>query len=138
MLGFKIPVTVTGNFAKENVTGNIKESIDNFIELLVVSPCGSLKSDYDFGFIFQNFRFENNDANEQINSKKLYGESVNKNNFAYDLKQVIEQYETRLKNVKVNMNWEPKIKKISLDIAGKYEEGYEEKSYSKNISFIIW
>ena len=138
MLGFKIPVTVTGNFAKENVTGNIKESIDNFIELLVVSPCGSLKSDYDFGFIFQNFRFENNDANEQINSKKLFGESVNKNNYAFDLKQTIEQFETRLKNVKVNMNWEPKIKKISFDISGKYEEGYEEKSYSKNISFIIW
>jgi len=138
MLGFKIPVTVAGDFAKENVTGNIKESIDNFIELLVVSPCGSLKSDYDFGFIFQNFRFENNDANEQINSKKLFGESVNKNNYAFDLKQTIEQFETRLKNVKVNMNWEPKIKKISFDISGKYEEGYEEKSYSKNISFIIW
>jgi hypothetical protein len=138
MLGFKIPATVTGNFAKENVTGNIRQSIDDFIELLVTSPCGSLKSDYSFGFIFQNFRFENSDANDQINSKKLYGESVNKNNYAFDLKQTIEQYETRLKNVKVNMSWEPKIKKISLDISGKYEEGYEEKSYSKNISFIIW
>jgi len=138
MLGFKIPVTVTDHFMKENVTGKIKESIDHFIELLVFSPCGSLKADYAFGFVFQNFRFENNDANEQINSKKLYGESVNKNNFAFDLKQTIEQYETRLKNVKVNMNWDPKIKKISFDIAGRYEEGYEEKSYSKNISFIIW
>ena len=138
MLGFNIPVTVSGNFTKENVTGKIKDSIDSFIELLLFTPCGSLKSDYDFGFIFQNFRFENNDANEQINSKKLYGESVNKNNFAYDLKQTIEQYETRLKNVKVIMNWEPKIKKISFDIVGKYEEDYEEKSYSKNISFIIW
>jgi len=138
MLGFKIPVTVTDQFVKENVTGKIKESIDNFIDLLVFSPCGSLKSDYAFGFVFQNFRFENSDANDQINSKKMYGESVNKNNYAYDLKQVIEQYETRLKNVKVNMNWEPKIKKISLDIYGKYEEGYEEKSYNKNISFIIW
>jgi len=138
MYGIKIPVTVTGSFTKENVTSKLKESIDNFIDLLVVSPNGSFKADYNFGFVFQNFRFENCDSNEQINSKKLYGESVNKNNYAYDLKLTIEEYESRLKNVQVKMGYDPKIKQISLEITGTYEEEYVEKKYQKNISFLIW
>ena len=138
MYGIKIPVKITGRFVEENVTGKIKESIDNFIDLLVVSPNGSFKADYNFGFVFQNFRFENCDSNEQINSKKLYGESVNKNNYAYDLKMTIEEYESRLQNVQVRMGYDPKIKKISLDITGNYEENYVEKRYEKNISFLIW
>jgi len=138
MYGIKIPVTITGSFTKESVTGKIKESIDNFIDLLVVSPHGSFKADYNFGFIFQNFRYENCDANEQINSKKLYGISLNSNNYAHDLKLTIEEYESRLKNVEVKMNYEAKNKQISLEITGKYEEDYTEKKYQKNISFLIW
>jgi len=138
MYGIKIPVAISGTFTKENVTGKLKESIDNFIDLLVVSPNGSFKADYNFGFVFQNFRYENCDANEEINSKKLYGMSLNRNNYAYDLKCTIEEYESRLKNVEVKMNYEPKIKQISLEISGKYEEDYTEKKYEKKITFIIW
>jgi len=138
MYGFTIPITVTGNFMEENITGKIKDSIDNFLDLLVVSPNGSFKADYHFGFIFQNFRYENCDSREQIRDKKLFGESVNKNNYAYDLKLTIEAYEPRLKNVQVKMHYDPKVKKVSLDILGKYEEAYTEKVYQKNISFLIW
>jgi len=138
MYGIKIPVTITEAFTKENVTGKIKESIDNFIDLLVVSPNGSFKADYKFGFVFQNFRYENCDANEQINDKKLYGLSVNKNNYAHDLKLTIETYESRLRNVEVKMDYDSKIKQISLEITGKYEEDFEYKKYQKNISFTIW
>jgi len=138
MYGFKIPITVTEKFTPENMTGKIKESIDNFLNLLVISPNGSFKADYGFGFVFQNLRYENCDSNEQINNKKLYGSSVNKNNYAYDLKQTIEEYESRLKNVQVRMGFEAKEKRITLDITGKYEEDYVEKSYQKNISFLIW
>jgi len=138
MYGIKIPVTITESFTKENITGKIKESIDNFIDLLVVSPNGSFKADYNFGFVFQNYRYENCDSNEQINDKKLYGLSVNKNNYAYDLKLTIEKYESRLKKVEVTMGYDSKIKEISLEITGKYEEDFAEKNYQKNISFLIW
>jgi hypothetical protein len=138
MYGIKIPVAISGSFTKENITGKLKESIDNFIELLVVSPNGSFKADYNFGFVFQNFRYENCDSNEQINDKKLYGLSVNKNNYAHDLKQTIEAYESRLKNVEVKMNYNAKIKQISLEVTGEYEEDYVGKKYQKNISFLIW
>jgi len=138
MQGIKLPLTVTGHFTEENVTPKIKDSIDGFLQLLVASPQGSFKSDYNFGFEFQNFRFVNSDSNEQINFKKLYGDCVNKNNYAHDLKENIEEFESRLKNVHVKMNYDPKIKKISLDISGDYEENYVEKKYEKNISFLIW
>ena len=138
MYGFKIPITISGSFLEENLTGDIKKSIDDFIELLVVSPNGSFKADYNFGFVFQNFRFENSDTNDRINSKKLYGESINKNNYAYDLKLTIEEYESRLTNVQVKMNFDPKQKNVSLSITGKYEEEFTEKYYQKNISFYIW
>lgn len=138
MYGFKIPIAVTQNFVEENMAGKIKDSIDNFMELLVVSPHGSFKADYNFGFVFQNFRYENCDTNERINDKKLYGASVNKNNYAYDLKLAIEAYEPRLKNVQVKMDYESKQKRISIEINGKYEEEYVEKNYHKSISFLIW
>jgi len=138
MDGFKIPITISESFLEENLTGDVKKSIDDFIELLVVSPNGSFKADYNFGFVFQNFRFENSDTNDRINSKKLYGESINKNNYAYDLKLTIEEYESRLTNVQVKMNFDPKQKKVSLSITGKYEEEFTEKDYQKNISFYIW
>jgi len=138
MYGIKIPVTITESFTKENATRKLKESIDSFIDLIVISPHGSFKADYNFGFVFQNFRYENCDANEQINSKRLYGISVNKNNYAYDLKLAIEAYESRLTNVEVRMNYDASIKEISLEITGKYEEDFTEKKYQKNISFLIW
>ena len=138
MYGFKIPIAVTESFTTQNLTGKMKESIDNFLELLVASPNGSFKADYSFGFIFQNFRYENCDAKEQINGKKLYGQSVNRNNYAYDLKLTIEEYEPRLKNVQVKMNYDAGKKTISLEITGKYEESYIEKNYLKVISFLIW
>ena len=138
MYGIKIPVTITESFTKENATRKLKESIDSFIDLLVVSPHGSFKADYNFGFVFQNFRYENCDSNEQINSKRLFGISVNKNNYAYDLKLAIEAYESRLANVEVRMGYDAKIKEISLEVTGKYEEDFTEKKYQKNISFLIW
>jgi hypothetical protein len=138
MYGIKIPVAISGSFTKQNITGKLKESIDDFIELLVVSPHGSFKADYNFGFIFQNFRYENFESNETINSKKVYGLSVNKNNYAHDLKVTIEEYEPRLKNVEVKMGYEANNKEISLEVTGKYEEDFTEKKYQKIISFIIW
>ena len=138
MLGLKSPLTVTGHFLNENITRKVKDSIDGFIELLVVSPHGSFKADYTFGFIFQNFRYENSDSKEQINDKHLYGSSINKDNYAYDLKLAIEAYESRLRNVVVEMDYNASIKQVSLEITGKYDEDFTVKNYQKNISFIIW
>lgn len=138
MNGFRIPVTVTKDFAADNKVKKIKDSIDNFLELIIVCPNGSFKADYNFGFVFQNYRYVNCDSKEQIDDKRLSGLSVNKNNYAYDLKMTIEEYESRLSKVRVNMGYNPAEKRITIDVAGKYEEDYVEKTYEKNISFLIW
>ena len=138
MNGFNIPVRITGHFFKDNSSVSIKSSIDDFIDLIVVSPYGSFKADYFFGFIFQNSRFENSDADECIDSKKIHGDSFNKNNYASDLKLAIDEYEPRLKNSQVKMNYDAEIKKVSIEIIGRYEEDFTEKLYKKNITFHIW
>ena len=138
MYGFNIPINMTDSFIEKNATGNLKKSIDGFIELLAVSPNGSFKADYNFGFIFQNRWFEKSDTHDRIDNKKIQGESYNRNNYAYELKLAIEEYETRLKKVQVMMYYTSESKVVSLEITGVYEEDYVEKSYEKNITFYIW
>jgi len=125
-------------FIEDNTTGSIEKSIDDFIDLLVVSPYGSFKADYHFGFVFQNSRFENSDEDDQIAAKKIHGESYNRNNYAFELLKAIEEYEPRLKKVRVNIDYESDYKKVSIDIGGRYEEDYTEKRYNRNITFHIW
>ena len=138
MNGFKIPIKMTDSFVKENDTKTVRASIDDFIELIVFSANGCFKADYYFGFVFQNTKFQNTDHGEQIESKKISGDSINKNNYAYDLKLAIEEYETRMKNVRVMIIYDQDNKKVSIDIRGQYEEDFTEKNYNKNITFYIW
>jgi len=129
---------MTGRFSKENEPKSVKKSIDDFIDLIVFAPYGSFKADYYFGFVFQNTRFQITDTDEQIENKKIQGDSFNKNNYANDLKAAIEQYETRIKKVRVSMNYNSDFKKVTIDVSGQYEEDYTDKTYTKNITFYIW
>jgi hypothetical protein len=138
MNGFAIPITMTSRFVGENNTKKVKDSIDDFIELIVFSANGSFKADYYFGFVFQNTKFQNSDQNNQIEEKKIIGESQNKNNYAHELKMAIEEYETRINNVRVIINYDTNKKMVSIDVSGQYEEDFTEKNYTKNITFYIW
>jgi hypothetical protein len=129
---------MVGRFTYENDTKRIKTSIDDFIELIVFSAHGSFKADYYFGFVFQNTKFQNSDEGNHIEDLKINGNSVNRDNYAYELKQAIEEYETRLKNVQVAIGYETEQKRVSIDVSGWYEEDYVEKEYNKNITFYIW
>jgi predicted component of type VI protein secretion system len=73
-----------------------------------------------------------------MDEKKIQGSSINKNNYAYDLKLAIEEYETRMNNVRVLISYEAKSKQVSIDVSGQYEEDFTEKDYEKNITFYIW
>ena len=129
---------MTGRFSKENDTKNVKASIDDFIELIVFSANGSFKADYYFGFVFQNTKFQNSNPGDLMDAKKIQGSSINKNNYAYDLKLAIEEYESRMKNVRVMISYDALNKKVSIDVNGRYEEDFTEKDYEKNITFYIW
>lgn len=125
-------------------------SIRSFIEMLVSTPKGSCEADPDFGFVFKNFRFENfNEERGVISSpedqpaqsplyrRKVHGRSINSNTFAHDLKRSIEQYEPRLRNPKVVMDYRQKEKTIILTISGTVGEGLPEP-FSHQIKIHVW
>lgn len=145
----KIPFQIhSGKIDREK---DINKSINEFIELLVSSHLGSFTPDGDFGFIFINFKFEifnekkgtisylkKADEYVDINyTKKISETSKNMGSFAYDLKRNIEKHEQRLKNVEVNMKYNPKEIMVTLEIIGKLNN---ERSvdYNHKIVFQVW
>ena len=126
------------------------DSICSFIELLVATPKGSCESDPDFGFVFKSFRFENfneergvisspdDTANQSVFYRhKVHGRSINSNPFAHDLKRSIEQYEPRLHNPKVVMEYKQKEKTIVLTVSGTVGDGLPEP-FSHQIKIHVW
>ena len=128
---------------------NPKEAIDAFIELLLTTPCQSCVADRQFGFIFNNLKFEIFNENEGIiyNSateeedlrlydKKISGSSKSVNTFAIELKNSIETYEKRLTNVSVTMSYIKNLKKIHVYIEGTLLETNEAYKYTTSLN--IW
>jgi hypothetical protein len=93
-----------------NVTKDPKQAIDQMLTLLLGTPCYSSVADPQFGFVFNNMRFEIFNENEGVvyNSsestsifegqeglynKKITGSSKNLNTFAAELKDTIMRYE---------------------------------------------
>ena len=128
---------------------NPKEAIDAFIELLLTTPCQSCVADRQFGFIFNNLKFEIFNENEgviynsateeedlRLYDKKISGSSKSVNTFAIELKNSIETYEKRLTNVSVTMSYIKNLKKIHVNIEGTLLETNEAYKYTTSIN--IW
>ena len=143
MSSIAIPLRIPkGGLARTEET---KKAIDSSLQLLLTTPCFSSAADPRYGFIFNNLRFEifnenegvvynsssNKDIMEDLSNlynKKLSGSSSNINTFASDLKQTIETYERRLKDVSVSMTYIREERKIYVtvkatlaDTGGKYQ-----------------
>ncbi len=130
----------------------LKESIDNFIELLVSTPKGSCLCDPEFGYLFANLRFEIiNEFEELVNigqgkleqfgdysiyDKKISGESKSNNTFASVLKSSIERYEQRLRDVEVTMKYIRRRR--SIDITVKAVVIADKSPYSLKTKINIW
>lgn len=129
------------------------KSINAFLSLLLSTPCNSCVSDPDFGFVFNNLRFEifnesegvvydsedvshdnNNPADLYV--KKISGSSKNLNTFAAELKRAIETYEKRLTNVAVSMTYIREAKNIYVTVRGYIPA--EEKDYQYTTNIKIW
>jgi len=132
-------------------TDNLKESIDSFLEILLTSACGDCCIDPEFGFIFNNMRFEifneregtifnsssaDNETDNDIYSKKISGNSKNINTFATDLKQVIMKYEHRLSDVTATMSYVREERKIYITVTGVIIETKEKYKYETTLK--IW
>ncbi len=143
MSGFKIPLNFSqGNFYKKNcqvsdkdAEKNIEKSIADFILLLVKSRNGSFKPDVRFGFSLKNCHFENTDSNDEIDEKKIRGKS-DSFNYAKDLKEAIMQFEPRLQNPKVEIDFDKEHSKGTISISGTLID--TKKNYRQDIKFHIW
>ena len=88
----------------------------------------------DFGFVFNNMRFEIFDEHEgviynsgdtiyetssqDIYNMKISGSSKNMNTFAAELKEIVKQYEKRLDDISVTMTYIREERKIYITIKG--------------------
>ena len=144
-MSIRIPLMVHKNRLDKNHT--TKESIDSHIELLLTTPEGGCASDLEFGFIFNNLRFEIFDENEGVvlNSdmdksslyeKKISGSSRNVNTFAVELKRQIEKYETRLSGVTVTMSYIREHRKIYITVRGTIIETQANYQYQTHLN--VW
>lgn len=121
---------------------NLKASIDAFLKFLISSNKYDSIADENFGFCLEDFRYEgfspesgqflerrqvskdkseNNMLNEIRNplyGKRLIGNSKRPDTFARELKDCIERYEKRLKNVSVNMDFQKNGRLIHIIVTG--------------------
>ena len=132
-------------------TDNQKESIDSFLEILLTSACGDCCIDPEFGFIFNNMRFEifneregtifnsssiEDSGDDQLYLKKISGNSKNINTFATDLKEVIMKYEHRLTDVAATMSYVRDERKIYITVTGVIIDTQEKYKYDTTLK--IW
>lgn len=130
-----------------------KAAIDSSLALLLATPCRSTVSDPDYGFIFNNLRFEIFNEGEGVvydsaigqegyglpgglYDKKISGSSNNFNTFSADLKTAIETYEKRLRKVSVSMSYVRQERKIYITVKGKMASTGEAYQYLSVIN--VW
>lgn len=132
-------------------TGKLKDSIDSFLDILLTSACGDCCIDPEFGFIFNNMRFEifneregvifnstpsDDSENDGLYTRKISGNSKNVNTFATDLKQIILKYEQRLKDVSATMSYVREERTIYITVTGVIVDTNEKYRYETTLK--IW
>lgn len=148
-------IAIPLRFAKGSLqrTDDPKKAIDSALSLLMATPCYSAAADPEYGFIFNNLRFEIFDENEGVvyNSsgsqraqfrqgglydRKISGSSNNLNTFAAELQLTIMEYEPRLKDVAVSMTYIREERKIYVSVKGVIVETEAPYQYSTIIN--VW
>lgn len=131
----------------------LKESIDSVLHLIITTPRGAAAADPEFGFVFNNFSFENfnesdgtvySSQKESIDdemlrtlySKKISGSSKSLNTFAYELRDAIKTYEPRLTDITASMTYIREERHIYILVKGTIRETKEDYQYST--IFKIW
>jgi hypothetical protein len=122
-----------------------KQSIDQFLDLILSSGRNSFKADDDFRFSLEDFRFEIynpetglfhdfdhskkkdiiGSISDPLHSYKIVGSSINTETFASHLRDCIVEYEPRLKNVTVGMDLYMDGVMLLVSVSGIIDDGYE-------------
>lgn len=150
MNGLVAPLVMTKSGFQQ--ARNMKESIDSFLRLLIGSTCGECCIDPQFGFIFNNMRFEiyneqqgviynskrdEAEAENSLYTKKISGNSRNLNTFSSELKSAIEHYEHRLEDVNATMSYVRSERMIYITVTGLIAQTKEKYRYETTLKIGI-
>jgi predicted component of type VI protein secretion system len=150
MTSISLPLRVTPKgIAREE---KLKKSIDSSISLILSTAQFSTPADPQFGFVFNNLRFEMFNENEGvvydsgdtdsmdglqgIYDKKISGSSKSINTFASELKESVAKYERRLEDVTVSMTYIREERQIYITVKGVISSTKENYVYKQ--IFRIW
>jgi predicted component of type VI protein secretion system len=150
MAFLSIPLEVKKKgFAREK---NLKKSLDESLYMLLTTPRYNNMSDPEYGFVFNNMRFEIFDEHEgviynsgdtiydrgikDVYNKKISGSSKNMNTFAAELKEVVKNYEKRLSDVAVTMTYIREERMIYVTIKGVITQTKEDYVFTSTLR--VW
>lgn len=136
-------------FAREK---SLKKSLDESLYMLLTTPRYNSLSDPEYGFVFNNMRFEIFDEHEgviynsgdtiydrgikDIYNKKISGSSKNMNTFAAELKDVVKNYEKRLSDIAVTMTYIREERMIYVTVKGIIIQTKEEYVFTSTLR--VW
>ncbi|MBO5593172.1 MAG: hypothetical protein J5931_01060 [Prevotella sp.] len=136
-------------FAREK---SLKKSLDESLYMLLTTPRYNSLSDPEYGFVFNNMRFEIFDEHEgviynsgdtiydrgikDIYNKKISGSSKNMNTFAAELKEVVKNYEKRLSDIAVTMTYIREERLIYVTVKGIIIQTKEEYVFTSTLR--VW
>ena len=150
MTSISIPLQLTGKGLRRE--DDQKRSIDASISLIISTERFSTPADPQFGFVFNNLRFEMFNENEGvifdsgdtdtmnyvqgIYDKKISGSSKSINTFAAELKTAIMKYEQRLDDISVSMTYIREERQIYITVKGVIASSKEDYVFNKVIK--VW
>ena len=145
-----LPLTITPEgLSREN---DLRQSLNQSMQLLLTTPRFSTPADLRFGFVFNNLRFEifnehegvvydsgiveESHGIEGLYDKKISGTSKNLNTFAAELRDALARYEQRLSNPSVTMTYIREERRIYVTIKGIIADTRETYTYTTTLR--VW
>ena len=150
MTSIRLPLQLTPKGLQRE--DRLKSSIDANMYLIITTERFSTPADPQFGFVFNNLRFEMFNENEGVvfdsgdtdtmsniqgaYDKKISGSSKSINTFAAELKSAITKYEERLEKISVSMTYIREERLIYITVKGLIVSTKEEYIYDQTIK--VW
>ena len=149
-MNISIPLQLTAKGLQRDE--DLKRSIDANMYLIITTERFSTPADPQFGFVFNNLRFEMFNENEGVvfdsgdtdtmsniqgaYDKKISGSSKSINTFAAELKTAITKYENRLERISVSMTYIREERLIYITVKGVIVSTKEDYIYDQTIK--VW
>lgn len=145
MTNLCIPLRI--DHGRLNRTENLKQAIEQSLDLLLHTATGSFVADPHYGFVFTGLRFEifnehegtvysDQKERDPIYQKKISGSSKNLQTFASELNAAIKRYEPRLSRTAAVMTYIREKRQILVAIRGVIAQTGEPYEYRTVIK--VW